>query len=240
MRRLLTILLVCGSVISTMVAYSAKDESDDNKGTGSVRVTQPNGGQKWKTGKSYALKWTHKNAGTHVKIQLLKSNKHYKWVTKKTKNDGKHPWKIPSTVATGKAYKVKITSRTKKTVTDTSNLNFTITKVGGDIDDSTSLEMISPNGRERWKKGTVVSIEWEDGSLGGRVSLTLYKSGKRYLVISSSTPNDGLRRWSIPKNLATSSAYKIKVQSKTKASKYDYSDRNFTVYGGDTDTDNST
>jgi len=54
----------------------------------------------------------------------------------------------------------KITSRTKKTVTDTSNSTFTITNSsGGDDDDDDSLEVISPNGGESWKKGDVVSIE---------------------------------------------------------------------------------
>ena len=95
---------------------------------GTLKVTVPNGGQKWTTGKKYAIKWSKGNAGTYVKIQLFKSNKHYKWISKKTKNDGKHVWKVPASVATGSAYKIKITSKTKKTVTDTSNKNFTITK----------------------------------------------------------------------------------------------------------------
>ena len=51
----------------------------------------------------------------------------------------------------------KITSRTKKTVTDTSNSTFTITNASDGDDDS--LEVISPNGGESWKKGDVVSKE---------------------------------------------------------------------------------
>ena len=98
---------------------------------GTLKVTSPNGGQKWSTGKSYAIKWSKGNAGASVKIQLLKSNKHYKWISKKTKNDGKHAWKIPANVATASAYKIKITSTSKKTVTDSSNSSFTITKTGG-------------------------------------------------------------------------------------------------------------
>ena len=100
------------------------------------------------------------NGGAFVKIQLLKSGKHYKWITKKTRNDGKHPWKIPASVTTGSGYAIKITSRTKKTVTDTSNSTFTITNSsGGNDDDDDSLEVISPNGGESWKKGDFVSIE---------------------------------------------------------------------------------
>jgi len=55
----------------------------------------------------------------------------------------------------------KITPRTKKTVTDTSNSTFTITNAsGGDDDDDDSLEEISPNWGENWEKGDFVSIEW--------------------------------------------------------------------------------
>ena len=95
---------------------------------GTLKVTTPNGGNKWKTGKKYAIKWVKGNGGAFVKIQLLKSNKHYKWVSNKTKNDGKHPWKVPASVATGSAYKIKITSIKNKKVFDKSNRNFSITK----------------------------------------------------------------------------------------------------------------
>ena len=43
-------------------------------------------------------------------------------------------------------------------------------------------------------------------------------------------------RWSIPTNMATSSAYKVRVQSKTNAKQYDDSDSNFTITGGTSTT----
>ena len=47
----------------------------------------------------------------------------------------------------------KIASRTKKTVTDTSNSTFTITYAsGGDNAHANSLEVISPNGEKAGKK----------------------------------------------------------------------------------------
>ena len=99
---------------------------------GTLKVTTPNGGQKWKTGKKYAIKWVKGNAGRTVKIQLLKSGKHHKWIAKKTKNDGKYTWKIPTTVDSGSAYKIKIVSVKNKKIFDASNKNFTITKASGE------------------------------------------------------------------------------------------------------------
>ena len=187
----------------------------------SLRVTAPNGGEKWTTGKSYAIKWKRKKGNT-VRIRLLKSGKHYKWISKKTKNDGKHIWKIPATVATGSAYKIKIVFKGNKKIFDTSNKNFKITNAD-------SLEVISPNGGETWKKGSVVSIKWEKGSIGGKVGVYLYKSGKRYRTITVNTANDGKESWTVPTTLATGSAYKVRVQSKTAPTNSDFSDRNFTI-----------
>ena len=62
---------------------------------GTLKVTTPNGGQKWTTGKKYTIKWDKGNAGTFVKIELLKSGKAYKTIKAKTKNDGRHRWKVP-------------------------------------------------------------------------------------------------------------------------------------------------
>ena len=85
MKRLVSILLVGLVGLALVIPISS------SLSAGTLKVTSPNGGQKWKTGKKYAIKWAKGNGGAFVRIQLLKSNKHYKWVTKKTKNDGKQP-----------------------------------------------------------------------------------------------------------------------------------------------------
>ena len=108
--------------------FTIKKKKTGGGGKSSITVTAPNGGQKWKTNDTYAIKWSKTNAGSYVKIQLLKSNKHLKWISKSTRNDGKHPWKVPATIATGSAYKIKITSTTNSAVTDSSNRYFTIKK----------------------------------------------------------------------------------------------------------------
>ena len=97
-------------------------------GGSSLKVTSPNGKEKWKTKKKYTIKWKKGKAGTYVKIQLLKKGKLYKTIAAKTKNDGKHAWRVPSTLVKSAAYKVKITSTKNKKLTDSSNNHFTITK----------------------------------------------------------------------------------------------------------------
>jgi hypothetical protein len=89
-------------------------------------VTSPNGGESWKSNFTYAIKWKTGSEVSNVKIELLKSGKAYKIITKSTKNDGKHDWKIPSSVKNGSAYKIKITVTNKLTLVDQSNRTFTI------------------------------------------------------------------------------------------------------------------
>ena len=67
-------------------------------------------------------------AGTYVKIQLFKKGRFYRTIAAKTKNDGKHAWKVPSTLVKSAAYKVKITSTKNKKLNDSSDKHFTITK----------------------------------------------------------------------------------------------------------------
>ena len=97
-------------------------------GGGSLKVTSPNGKEKWKTKKKYTIKWKKGKAGTYVKIQLLKKGKLYRTIKAKTKNDGKHAWRVPSTLVNSAAYKITITSTKNKKLTDSSDKHFTITK----------------------------------------------------------------------------------------------------------------
>ena len=193
-----------------------------------LKVTTPNGGQKWTTWKSYDVKWNKGNAGATVKIQLLKSNKHYKWISKKTKNDGKLAWKIPATVVTSSAYKIKIVSIKNKKIFDTSNKTFKITKAasGG------TLKVTTPNGGQKWTTGKSYAIKWKKGNAGAKVKILLLKNGKAYKWITKSTKNDGEHAWKIPANVATASSYKIKITSTTKKKVTDSSNSNFTITRG--------
>jgi len=196
---------------------------------GTLQVTSPNGGEKWETGKKYAIKWVKGNAGATVKIQLLESGNYYKWVAKETKNDGKYVWKIPTTIATGSAYKIKIVSTKNKRVFDKSNENFTITEIVGD---GGSISVKKPNGGEKWIATRKYAIKWDKVSAGTHVKIQLLKSGKHSLWVSEKTKNDGKYTWSVPTSVATGSAYKIRVISTSNATVKDLSNSSFTVTNG--------
>jgi hypothetical protein len=157
---------------------------------GTLKVATPNGKQSWTTGKKYLIKWKRGNAGKFVKIQLYKSGKHYRWIKKRTKNDGKHVWKIPSAIKAGKTYKIKITSRTDKTVTDTSNKNFTIKK-------PPKLKVIWPKGGECLEVDRYYTFRWNRSGISGgtfpRVDIE-FVNGR---WITANTSNDGRFKWRV-------------------------------------------
>ena len=219
MRKAVAILLV-----ATLLGFIANPVWS----AGTLKVTTPNGGQKWTTGNKYIIKWDKGNAGASVKIQLLNSGKAYKTIKAKTKNDGKYRWKVPSSVKTGSAYKIKVTSVSKKTVKDQSNKNFTITKASTTTTgDGDTVKIVAPNGTEVLTRGMMFPIRWDKGD--GKVKIELLKSGKAYKTIKTRTNNDGAFDWKVPSSVKTGSAYKIRITSTTDSSNTDSSDSNFTI-----------
>jgi len=111
------LILLTGLFLLSSLAWSA----------GALKVTTPNVGQKWTTGKSYAIKWNKGSAGRYIRIRLLKSGKHYRWITKKTPNDGRYVWKIPTSVVVSSNYKIRIQPHGKSGY-DNSDRSFSIVK----------------------------------------------------------------------------------------------------------------
>ena len=149
--------------------------------------------------------------------------------TSSSNNDGAFDWTVPSTLATGSNYKIRITSTTDSSNTDSSDSNFTITKAsstaptgGGD-----TLKIVAPNGTEVLTRGMMFPIRWDKGD--GKVKIELLKSGKAYKTIKAKTKNDGKQRWKVPTSITTGSAYKIRITSTTDSSNTDSSDSNFTI-----------
>jgi hypothetical protein len=112
-----------GNQIETLTLTDVESDS-------TITVSSPNGGQKWTTGNKYWIKWDKVDSAGRVSIVLLKSGTTALVISNNTKNDGRHKWKIPSSVETGEFYKIKITSTTDNRDTDSSDSNFTITKAG--------------------------------------------------------------------------------------------------------------
>ncbi len=100
--------------------------------SGTLTVTVPNGGEIWKAGTTQTIRWTYTgDPGSNVKIEILKGG-NIKVITSSTSigsgGNGSFQLNIPSKAPLGDDYKIRITSTTDSSFTDTSDINFTIAK----------------------------------------------------------------------------------------------------------------
>jgi hypothetical protein len=98
-----------------------------------LTVTSPNGGETWTVGTTQSITWTSSNLTGNVKLEYS-TNGGATWVViaANTANDGEHSWQVPNAPTT--QGRVRITSVSLGTVTDTSDADFTIQPpVGGKL-----------------------------------------------------------------------------------------------------------
>lgn len=197
----------------------------------SITVTSPNGGESWTAGTTYQIKWTYTgNPGTYVKIELLKGGSVNRTITsyasKGSNGSGSYNWKIPSTQAPGTDYKIRVTSTSNSSVTDTSNADFTIKGL---------ITVNSPNGGETWQVGTTQTIRWAyTGNPGSYVKIELLKGGVLNRTITASTSigsgGSGSYNWLIPLTQTLGTDYKVRITSTTNSTYTDTSDANFAIF----------
>jgi 5-hydroxyisourate hydrolase-like protein (transthyretin family) len=193
----------------------------------SLKVISPNGGQSYAVGQSVNIKWAKGNGGSQVKVTLLKGGKGYLVIQKKTKNDGKLTWKVPSKVKAGSNYKIKIQSLSDTKVSDISNKPFKITKAKDTK--TATFKVTKPNGGNTYKTGKKMAIRWVKGS-GTYVKITLLK-GKTTTTIHKKTKNDGKHTYTIPSTIKAGKTYKVKICS-TKSTKSCATSKAFTIAKG--------
>jgi hypothetical protein len=200
----------------------------------SITVTAPNGGETWTRGTTQTITWTYAgNPGSLVEIELLKNGNFYTTISASTSvgsaGTGSFNWTVPG-VPLGSDYRVRITSTSDGTITDSSNANFSVTAPPN------AITVTAPNGGESWTRGTTQAITWTyTGNPGSLVEIDLLKQGRFYTTISASTSvgsaGAGSFNWTIP-GVPVGNDYSVQVFSTSDASITDTSNANFTVQAG--------
>jgi len=106
--------------------------TDPRELAGSIAVTSPAGGEKWKRGLTIALGWERAGViGPAVSVQLLKRTSGGRWAVAKTiakavSDTGSLAWKIPGSLVPGVRYRVRVLSCAAPAIAGTSNGWFTV------------------------------------------------------------------------------------------------------------------
>jgi hypothetical protein len=98
-----------------------------------ITIVRPNGGEDWHRESTYTIRWQYSGSpGPYVKIELLNGTAVNRVISSSTSIGsgglGSKSWTIPSTQNLGTNYKIRIYSTSDPTITDTSNMPFTISR----------------------------------------------------------------------------------------------------------------
>jgi hypothetical protein len=197
-----------------------------------VFVVSPNEAETWSAGSTLTIRWRCiGNPGSLVKIELLKGGVVNRTITQlASTSSGYRNWKIPSTQTSGSNYKIRITSRSNGSYTDTSDNNFTI--LGPP---PPSITVVSPNGGDTWMVGSNQRIQWSySGGLRGFVKVELLKGGVVNRTMTSfasiGSGGNGSYNWMIPSNQVSGSDYRIRVTSRLNGAYTDTSNSDFRIH----------
>ena len=93
------------------------------------------------------------------------------------------------------------------------------------------VQVVTPNGGERWERGWKFNIEWLTAStfVDHFVNIYLYKGGAKYKALAKPTWNDGVWEWRIPSTIPPSDDYQIRIFAQSDSSINDSSDGYFTI-----------
>jgi hypothetical protein len=220
--------------MNTVGFESAKSSEIIVRPGSGIIVTSPNGSENWQAGSTHTISWTYAgDPGATAKIEFLKGGSIVREIAANTSVGtgglGLCPWTIPADQTSGEDYRIKITSATASTVTDSRDSNFTISVPA-------SITVNSPNGGETWQIGSQYTIRWRSTvNIGSSIKLELLKGDAVVNTIAGSavspTLGNGSFAWTVPKGLAYGSDYRVRVTSNLNGSYTDISDKAFKISG---------
>lgn len=200
-------------------AISYRDVTGSKK-SGKPEVTSPQKGDTWRWNHKYFIRWSGFK-GSDVNVELYRGSKVMMKIADVSGGAylGFFPWAVPSSLAEGKKYRIKVTNTSDSSVYDYSD-HFTISYSG-----TTKPNVSSPTSGETWERNKEYAIRWS-GFLGHAVKIQLYRGNKLVDTIEKDiwyVESLGRKTWSVPSDLPYATDYRIKVTSNWNKPVYDYS-----------------
>jgi DUF971 family protein/lipoprotein signal peptidase len=217
--------LQCRVRISDTKDGIPSDISDENftittLGNQLVKVTSPNGGEKWIAGSAQNITWEASGI-QNVKIEYTLNNGiSWNTITASTPSDGFYTWnQLPSTSSTN--CKIRISDAADSAPSDDSDGFFS-------IEPEPEIQVLVPNGNEFWLSNTSQEIRWTSQNVPDVKIEYTTNGGANWTTIVSSTPSIGYYKWSnIPS--INSLQCKVRISDADDGNPADLSDNNFQI-----------
>ncbi len=188
---------------------------------GTIKVIQPNGGEKWALKTIHLISWTD-NFTDPVMVKLYHADTLYA-VLDSSATDNRYTWTISDSIPIDTSYKIKVFNTADTSINDSSDASFKI--IAHPLGQTTTL--VQPNGGEQWAVNEQHLISWTD-NFTDPIKVELIHADTLYSVLDSSN-TDNRYVWSIPDSLPIDSSYKVKIISTVDPSIADSSDTTFAI-----------
>lgn len=158
-------------------------------GNGSFTIASPVTGAVWTIGSEQTIQWSYSGVtDSQVTITLFKAGNSKMHIASKTaigsNGSGTYTWSIPSTLAEGSDYQIKVLS--PNCPDGAWSGYFTIGSGQTAENESASFTITSPGAGDVWVAGTNQTITWNyTGSPGDKVNLILYTGDRSLYRIAS-------------------------------------------------------
>jgi hypothetical protein len=188
-----------------------------------LTVNTPNGGENWPGASTQNITWTAMNVST-IRIEFTSNNGSSWNVIQNTypAGTGTYPWLVPGAGPLGSTQcRIRLTDVLDTTRLDESNANFTIPP--------SSVSVITPNGGENYKAGTMTSIRWTSASI---LTIQLHYStnnGSSWSLMVDSVPAwRTYFGWTIPSGIQSAQCL-VRARDKSDTVVFDVSNLAFSI-----------
>lgn len=138
--------------ISDASNSTVNDVSDSYFTIGSIRLTSPNGDEKWAVGNTKTITWLNVSTISQVNLEYTTDNG-TNWISIASNINASletYNWSIPDTLTPSSLARIRISSVTNSQINDVSDNVFTFAKI----------RVTSPNGAEKLQVGKQINITW--------------------------------------------------------------------------------
>ncbi len=199
-----------------------------------ITLLSPNGGEEWQQGSTQTIRWHYTgDPGPSVKIEALRGNTVLAVITPGTPvgsgGSGSMNLTLPINTPVGTDYRIRISSPSNTTYSDTSDAPFRVIANAG-----ASVTLVSPAGGETYLQGSTQTLTWNyTGDPGPLVKIEALRGDTLLAVITPGTSigsgGSGFYNLTFPYNTPLGSEYRIRITSTTNPAWNDMSDDPFTV-----------
>jgi hypothetical protein len=187
-----------------------------------ITVVRPNGGERFKVGTIDSIKWNSKRVNAVSILYSTDNGLTYEPIVNSLGSAGAYGWSVPNKISTN--CKILIRDANEPTLFDESDAVFEIYKP--------NITVVSPNGGERWRMGTIQNISWVSNDITN-VKIELSKDdGLTFPVVitPSTAASANSYSWTVPLDTVDYENCKIKISDALSSEYVDVSDQRFAIY----------